>query len=191
MIENNNYDKTYRQVDFSTEELPGKEFDGCKFINCSFANSNIGETDFLDCDFENCNFVLTKPAGTGLKDVRFKSCKLMGFDFSLCSDFLFQVDFDNCQLDYALFTKKKMKKTRFANSSLVQNDFSECILTEAIFESCTLTDSTFFRTNLEKADFRTAVGYAFDPNENRIKKAKFSSSGLAGLLSKYNILVEE
>jgi hypothetical protein len=43
---------------------------------------------------------------------------------------------------------------------------------------------------LEKVDFRTAVNYAFDPNSNKIKKAKFSLMGLAGLLSKYDIDIE-
>jgi len=52
--------------------------------------------------------------------------------------------------------------------------FSEVDLSEAIFERCDLLDASFMKTNLEKADFRTATRYAFDPEQNSIKLAKFS-----------------
>ncbi|WP_430973856.1 pentapeptide repeat-containing protein [Sunxiuqinia rutila] len=190
MLEMANYDKTYRQVDFSTEMLAGKEFDECQFINCLFTGCDLSETEFLNCSFEDCTMMMLKLNGTGMKEVRMKGCKLTGFDFSLCNDFLFQVDFISCQLDYALFTGKKMRKTRFSGCSVIQADFSECDLTEAVFDDCVLTGTTFYRTLLEKADFRTATDFSFDPDENRLKKARFSLEGLPGLLQKYNIQIE-
>ncbi|MGQ7871080.1 pentapeptide repeat-containing protein [Sunxiuqinia sp. sy24] len=190
MLEFANYDKIYRQVDFSEETLAGKEFDGCQFINCSFTKCDLTQTEFLNCSFEACTIMMVILNATGLKDVRMKGCKLTGFDFSLCNDFLFQLDFDSCRLDYALFTGKKMRKTRFVSCSIVQADFSECDLTEAVFDDCLLSGTTFYRTQLEKADFRTASDFSFDPDENRIKKARFSKDGLPGLLQKYNIRIE-
>lgn len=190
MIETANYNKTYNQIDFSKENLQGKEFDGCQFINCSFAESNLSATDFLNCDFQNCNLMMVQTNETGLKDVRFKGCKLVGLDFSLCNDFLFLVNFSHCQLDYALFTKKKMKKTHFSDCSLLQVDFSACVLTGSSFENCVLTGTTFYRTNLEETDFRSARDFLIDPDENRVKKAKFSVWGLPGLLTKYAIEIE-
>ncbi len=190
MIEQANYNKTYKQVDLSRELISGREFDGCHFVNCLFSNSDLTGTDFLDCSFEDCNFMLVRLNATGLKDVRFKRCKLMGFDFSLCSDFLFQVAFESCQLDYSLFAKKKMKQTRFEHCSLIECDFTECQLAESVFDECILTSSTFYRSRLEKADFRTAVGFSIDPEENYLKKARFSQSGLAGLLDKYDLRIE-
>ncbi|OQA01530.1 MAG: hypothetical protein BWY70_00347 [Bacteroidetes bacterium ADurb.Bin408] len=47
------------------------------------------------------------------------------------------------------------------------------------------------RTNLEKADLRTAFNYIIDPELNHIKKARFSLRGISGLLAKYNIDIEE
>ena len=114
-MESSNYSQEFKQVDFAEKKLAGFEFEDCTFIQCSFANCDLSGVDFLDCRFENCNFMLVKISNTGLKDVSFKSCKLIGFDFSLCNDFLFMVEFDSCQLDYAIFTKRKMKKTRLAN----------------------------------------------------------------------------
>jgi hypothetical protein len=43
---------------------------------------------------------------------------------------------------------------------------------------------------LEKADFRTSYNYSINPEVNRIKKAKFSTAGIAGLLCKYDIEIE-
>jgi fluoroquinolone resistance protein len=60
-----------------------------------------------------------------------------------------------------------------------------------IFDNCDLKNAAFDQTILEKADFRTAFNYSIDPDNNKIKKAKFSISGLTGLLEKYNIEIEK
>ncbi len=112
----------------------------------------------------------------------------IGFDD--CSDFLFAVSFQKCTLDYSSFTEKKMKKTKFADCSLKEADFSAADLSMAVFENCDLFLTVFQRTNLEKADLRTASNYSIDPEVNRIRKAKFSYSGISGLLIKYNIEIE-
>lgn len=49
----------------------------------------------------------------------------------------------------------------------------------------------FKNTNLESVDFRTSFNYSIDPDLNRIKKAKFSLSGIAGLLNKFDIEIEK
>lgn len=189
MIEKSNYDKTYKQIDFSKFNLAGIEFDNCQFLDCSFLNCNLGDTDFLECQFENCNFITTKTANTGFKDVKFKGCKLVGLDFSMCNNFLFEVEFESSQLDYALFSKKNMRKTRFIKCSVKEADFSETNLTEATFENSDLTGSFFDRCNLEKTDFRAAANFNIDPDKNRMKGAKFASTELAGLLSKYGLKI--
>jgi len=43
----------------------------------------------------------------------------------------------------------------------------------------------------EKADFRTAYNFSIDPEVNKINRAKFSSMNLAGLLSKYDIEIDD
>jgi hypothetical protein len=43
---------------------------------------------------------------------------------------------------------------------------------------------------LEKADIRTSHNYTIDPEKNKVKKAKFSIHGIAGLLDKYDIEIE-
>ena len=47
--------------------------------------------------------------------------------------------------------------------------------------------ATFDNTILEKVDFKTSFNYAIDPEQNRVKKARFSLVGVAGLLDKYGV----
>ncbi len=190
MIEKYTQNKTFKQLDFSEIQISGYEFDDCQFINCNFSDCDMSSTDFMDCKFDSCNFMMAKTLNTGFKEVSFKGCKLVGIDFSYCNNFLFQVDFDSCQLDYAIFTKKNMKKTRFVNCSVKEADFSRTNLMEAVFEDTDLSDSLFSNSNLEKSDFRTASNFTIDPENNRIKGAIFSAYALSGLLRKYAIKIE-
>jgi len=74
---------------------------------------------------------------------------------------------------------------------MVGVDFSEADLSGAFFDHCELHDAVFVQTNLEEADFRSAYGFEIDPEQNRIKSAKFSLYGIPGLLSKYGINIEK
>jgi fluoroquinolone resistance protein len=69
-------------------------------------------------------------------------------------------------------------------------DFTETNLSAAVFDHSDLSGSIFDGTKLEKADFRTAYNYSIDPERNRLKKAKFSLSGAAGLLDKHDIQID-
>ncbi len=67
-----------------------------------------------------------------------------------------------------------MKKTSFRACHIEEVDFSDSDLSESIFEKCDFTKSIFRNTRLEKTDFTTSFGYVIDPEQNKMKKAKFS-----------------
>lgn len=69
-------------------------------------------------------------------------------------------------------------------------DFTQSDLTEVVFDNCDLAGARFENTIIEKADLRTSFNYSIDPELNYIKKAKFSLTGLPGLLEKYGIEVD-
>lgn len=150
----------------------------------------MSNNDFDDCTFKSCNFSMTVFRNTGLRTVKFIGCKLMGIDFGASNSFSFSVAFQDSILDYSSFFQCKMKKTNFTDCSLKQVDFRETNLSMAVFKNCDLTQASFVRTNLEKTDFRTAINYSLDPELNKVKRAKFSYSGLAGLLFKFNLDIE-
>jgi fluoroquinolone resistance protein len=176
--------------DFSEKTLPGKEYEECTFLNCNFYNSDLSRITFTCCLFDGCDLSLAKINDTVFNDIEFKNSKLLGLHFDDCNDLLLTLDFENCRLNLASFYKLNLKKTRFVNCSVNDADFSGTDLTASLFDNCDLKGTTFSETNLEKADFRTSFNFSIDPEKNRIRKAKFSSSGLAGLLDKYDIDIE-
>ena len=145
----------------------------------------------MDCEFYDCNLSMTKLKGSGLKTVDFINCKLLGIQFNECDDFLFNVSFEECVLDYASFANKKMLKTNFLNSSIKEVTFIGANLSNSIFENSNLDGSIFNDTQLSAVDFSSAYNYKIDPEFNPMKKAKFSREGIFGLLEKYDLVIQE
>jgi len=184
----------YTNLRFDKSPFPVKgtketQFEDCTFKNCDFTGVNFAGCDFIDTTFEDCNLSMVKFGYIGLDKVHFIGCKLVGADFTTVKDFLFNVKFSNCILDYAAFMKKKNRKCRFENCSLKGADFSEADLTESIFEQCDLSAAVFMNTVLNGVNFKTSFNFTIDPERNVLRKAKFSPDGLAGLLTKYGIIV--
>jgi uncharacterized protein YjbI with pentapeptide repeats len=115
---------------------------------------------------------------------------MLGLRFDTCNGFGLSFSFDNCQLNHSSFFKTVIKKTVFKNSTLLECDFTDSDLTSAVFDNCDLAHAVFYNTILEKAELRTSYNYSIDPEINRIKKARFSISGVPGLLEKYDIEIE-
>jgi fluoroquinolone resistance protein len=193
-IEEQNFDK----IDFTQKPLGKGEYEYCTFINCDFSKSDFSDIKFLECEFSGCNLSLVRLTQTVLQGIKFKACKMLGLNFGECNEFGFVVSFDICILTHSSFVSMatslkqriRLKQTIFKDSQLDEVDFTECDLTSGVFDNCDLTGAIFKDTILEKADFRTASNYSIDPELNRIKKAKFSRSGIAGLLDKYDIKIE-
>ncbi len=178
-------DQTYEDV------LPDKgTYHQCRFLNLDLKEANLSDYVFTECVFENCDFSLAKCKQTGLMQVTFIGCKLLGFNFESCKDFLFEVRFENCLLNLANFYKKRLKQCVFKQCILKETDFTAANLNKAQFIDCDLSGAIFYQTNIEECDFRTAYHFSIDPENNQVKKAKFSANGLAGLLDKYQLKID-
>jgi fluoroquinolone resistance protein len=178
-------EKTYDKGNFTVNPLRPGEYENCTFLNCDFSNTKLSEIKLISCSFFNCNLSLVQLNGTILRDVSFKDCKMLGLLFYTCNDFGLAVNFDTCNLNHSSFYNRKIRKTTFKNSKLEDVD-----LTSSSFDGCDLTNAKFENSIIEKVDFRGASHYSVDPAKNRIKKAKFSLSGLPGLLDVYDIEIE-
>jgi fluoroquinolone resistance protein len=178
-------EKTFDKVN----ELSAGEYELCVFTGCDFSNKDFSGCKFIECEFKDCNLSNAKIAGVIFRDVKFHGCKLLGLMFNSCSDFGFSVGFENCYLQHGSFYKKKMKGANFKNTRLAEVDFTECDLTKARFEGCDFAGATFDRTILEKSDFQSSFNYIIDPQVNKIKNAKFSLTGIPGLLLQYEIVI--
>ncbi len=182
--------KVFEKINFVEKGIPRGDYDNCRFINCQFTNINLSSFSFIECEFDGCDLSMAKINNTSFKGVKFINCKLLGLNFNDCDNFLLMMHFDNCHLNLASFYKLELKNIGFQNCDLQEADFTETDLTNSTFENCDLNRAIFSSTNLEKADFSTAYNYSIDPEINRIKKAKFSSIGVLGLLDKYDIIIE-
>jgi uncharacterized protein YjbI with pentapeptide repeats len=124
---------------------------------------------------------------TAFKEVQFVHCKMLGLDFQGVNSFLLALSFTHCQLEISSFRNRQLRGTVFNNCRLEEVDFSEADLSAASFVDCDLNRAIFAQTNLERTDFSTAFNYSLDPEMNRMKKAVFSRTDLAGLLQKYQL----
>ncbi len=180
-------DETFNQKDFHATPLEAGTYDNCRFESCQLHELDLSgyrftETVFIDCDLSNV--ILTEAA---LQTVQFIRCKLLGIHFSALRTFRLEVEFEECRLDFSTFTDLPIPKTRFSNCQLREVDFAGADLTKADFERSDLTGAVFENTTLQEADFRSALGFQIDPEQNLIRNTKFSPAGLPGLLTKYDL----
>jgi fluoroquinolone resistance protein len=183
-------DQTFNKETLLESPLIKGVYENCLFNNLDLSNLNFSDYRFVDCTFSGCNLSLTKLNKTGMQDIKFIGCKMLGLHFDAVNEFGLGVGFENCMLNHSSFYNRKLKKTVFKGCAMQECDFTLSDLTGVQFDECDLLDATFDNTILEKADFRTAYNYTLDPERNRIKKARFSMNGLAGLLQKYGIQID-
>ncbi|NUM72632.1 MAG: pentapeptide repeat-containing protein [Ignavibacteriaceae bacterium] len=182
--------KTFRKEDFSSVGFIQGEYENCIFEDCDFSGADLSASLFIDCEFRGCNLTLLKLYDTVFRDVGFTDCKMQGLQFGQCSGFGLSFSFSRCDLSFCSFHKLKIPGTVFKECHLKEADFSLTDLKGADFSGSDLISARFEQTNLEKADFSDAVNFIIDPAINKIKKARFSASGLAGLLSSYDIVIK-
>ena len=114
---------------------------------------------------------------------------MLGIHFDDLNPFGLVTGFEKCILNHSTFYKLNLKKAPFTNCELHECDFSECDLSGSNFSGSDLRDAKFERTNLEAADFSTAVHFVISPAKNKLKGAKFTREGLAGLLVETGIKI--
>lgn len=173
------------------QSLQSGEYEDCVFQKAELESQDLTGCKFVDCVFEDSNLSLATLKNTSFQKVHFKNCKLQGLHFEYCNPFLFEVSFEVCQLNLSSFYKIKTKGTRFSHCNLREVDFSEADFTLAIFDHCDLQGAIFDQSILEKADFRLAESFQINPSINRMKKAKFASNNIHGLISHLDILIDE
>ncbi|MEY3854030.1 MAG: Adenylate cyclase [Bacteroidota bacterium] len=173
------------------QSLQSGEYEDCVFQKAELESQDLTGCKFVDCVFEDSNLSLATLKNTSFQKVHFKNCKLQGLHFEYCNPFLFEVSFEACQLNLSSFYKIKTKGTRFNHCNLREVDFSEADFTLAIFDYCDLQGAIFDQSILEKADFRLAESFQINPSINRMKKAKFASNNIHGLISHLDILIDE
>ena len=144
----------------------------------------------MDCEFIGCNLSNVKMGNAQFSDTRFIECKMLGMHIENLGLLSANLKFTDCLMDLISFTGLHLKGMSCTNCSLIAADFTESDLSGAGFLHCNLSRAVFYHTQLEGANFVTSQGVSLDPEQNKIRKARFSLESLPGLLQKYGIEIE-
>lgn len=177
----------YQETFEKAETLLQGSYEECTFRNCDFSGQDLNGFTFEHCVFYSCNLSNARVRSSSFQQVEFTGCKLLGIQFHMADPFSFEVYFSGSQLDFSSFYQCRLKHSKFSKCSLNGVDFTEANLQGIVLEACDLKNAVFQNSHLEKADFRTSFNFAIHPGHNKMKKAKFSVSGVQGLLSAYGI----
>jgi uncharacterized protein YjbI with pentapeptide repeats len=180
---------------FNAANLPGEFpakaiYDACLFEHIDLSGADLSGFQFIDCTFESVNLAGVKMAGTGIRNTRFIECKMTGIHFEDCHLLFFDPVFERCLLDLSSFYKRKLADKSLAGCSLKEVDFTEADLSRVDFSGADLMGAVFDGSQLGGADFRDALHVRIDPEKNFIKRARFRIDALAGLLGKYELLID-
>jgi len=184
------HDREFVQRDYTVQPLAPGEYDGCVFRQCRFPQAYMDNRSFMECRFEACDLSHANVAHTTFKEVIFKDCKMLGLDFHTCDPLLFSASFENCTLDYSSFFGMGLKGTSFRDCRLLQVDFSHCDLGRADFSGSDLQGAIFQHTDLSGTDLRGGLNFDIDPSQNKMAKCRFQRESLAGLLKKYDLVID-
>ncbi|MFD2933254.1 pentapeptide repeat-containing protein [Spirosoma flavum] len=181
----------YNQVFDQLDKAANQEFELCTFKKLDLSRIAITDSNFINCRFEDCNLTRAELRNTKLYDVSFVNCRLAHVDFGSCNAFGFHVNFQECQLDYTVFLNRKLKKAHFTDCSLKEAHFLKCDLTGTVFDQCNLELARFEGNNLTQVDFSSSYNLEINPDDNKVKKARFSLQNLPGLLVKYDLVISK
>lgn len=174
---------------FTAQDMLGQEYEGMEFRNCVFAS--LRGVDLISCRFVNCDLSNIDVMNSGMQDVIFLDCKIIGVNFFEANDFGFSVDFIDSVVDFCGFENMKMNKSTFSGCRIHGTSFRGADLSKAKMNKCDLLSTEFSATNISGLDFTSCTNITMDLSLNKVKKTKFSPASLGGLLSHFDIIIQE
>lgn len=188
-------DILFENVTINSDKVSDKQFYNCQFKRCDFTDTEFNHCRFEESTFTDCNLSLLKVTGSKFRNVMFKTCKLIGIDWTRANWPNIQIsstmDFDECSLNDSSFFGLCLIEIKMEGCQIQGVDFSEANCEEASFIQSDLLNSRFNKTNLNKADFTDAVNYSINVFDNQVSKAKFSLPEATSLLASLDIEVLE
>jgi uncharacterized protein YjbI with pentapeptide repeats len=184
-------DVDFCNVDFGPTPLTNQTFESCIFSSCRFRETPMTGAAFRSSVFRSCELVVVKMSGVVLDRTLFESSKIMGINFSDADNLGFSPDFRKSVISNSVFGGLSFRKGAILECRLVDCDLSDCDFREAEFSATTFEHVAISNCNFEKADFRSARGYAIDPLTNRVRKARFSLPEALSFLSFLGIQIDD
>ena len=194
-IKDDNFNQTYLKLNLHNEKLADVRFEECVFDKCTFHEIYFKSCKFLNCVFKVCDINMMKVTDCSFTNIRFEDSKIIAVDWTEANwskhVILNALNFENCIMNHSTFIGLNLTNINMINCIAKDVDFTDANLTQA---NCTHTDfsnSRFINTNLTKADFRNALNYAINVNQNLLKKTRFSLPEAMSLLYGLDIILSD
>lgn len=182
-------DETFNDISAQERDFSNSTFSHCVFQRCDFSSSDFASALFEDCTFDECNLSLIKLNDAKLQKTMFRGSKLLGINFTHCSRFALDISFEQSFITNCNFSRMKLKKTLFRCCEITDTDFPDADLSEADFTEASFRGVIFNNTNLSKALFIDARGYAINPSNNSIRHAVFSLPEAVSLVEQLGVII--
>jgi fluoroquinolone resistance protein len=175
------------------EVLDGVELEGCRFERSVLEGAVLRDCTFTDCEFVGCNLNRVDLSGSRFSDCRFVECTALAVVWTRAGEAALSArpwDLERCRLDLASFQEGAVAGSRMVDCSLREADFGGADAQRVDFGGSDLSGAVFVGTDLREANLVGAVGYAFDPSENRVRGLRVEATGATGLLAAMGLVVE-
>lgn len=185
----------YKDLDINNEMYTDLRFIDCLFEDCKFHTIALDNCEFIDCEFVNCNVVTLKANNTDVRNATVSKSNLIGINWSelLPSSYKYAspiYKMNDSFLKYNTFSQLNLSKIDFKENIFDECMFDECNLSDSKFNDSEFKNTTITNSNLERADFKDALGYYIDIKSNRLKKARFSFPEVSNLLDSLDITID-
>jgi uncharacterized protein YjbI with pentapeptide repeats len=158
----------FEGVDFSFVDLEKVDFQNVLFRRCSLLNVDFSKRYVGRCRFEGCNLMGSKWIETGLYDVAYQD--------------------DN--LDYANFSSSEMKVVSFTSCRLKESFFAESFFKDVAFESSDLTSAEIFKTSLGGIDLSSDTIDSLHCEADSLKGAIISPDQALDLITYFGLKIK-
>ncbi len=186
-------DKTFEGLCGQGGIIASHEFYDCVFIRCSFPQAVISKCKFNKCTFQHCDLSLMKVPETTFTATRFEDSKAIGINWTqadMGTRLGEPIGFFRSSISHCTFMGLALRGIQIQECIAGDVDFRQADLSHANFAGTDLAESLFSETNLTRADLTQARNYSICPNENILKKAKFSLPEAISLLYAMDIVLE-
>lgn len=152
------YRHTYRQYDFSHQDLSELTFTDCIFIRCDFQRANLRDATFINCkfieqsDLEGCHFNVAD-----LRDASFQQCQLSMANFSNSN--CYGIELRDCDLKGANFSRANFanqvsSRMYFCSAFITGCNLSYANMEQLCLEKCELFENRWIGACLSGTSFK-------------------------------------
>ena len=162
------------------EVLDGVELEGCRFERAVLEGAVLRDCTFTDCEFTGCNLNRVDLSGSRFSDCTFVECTALAVIWTRAGEATLSArpwDLERCRLDLASFQEGAIAGSRLVGCSLREADFGGADAQRVDFGGTRPPRRRVRRHRPAGGDLVGAVGYAFDPSQNRVRGLRVEASG--------------